>query len=163
MPDLPISLASPALPPCQLHVAHRGVQEGWCVVEVEGEVDLSTAPVLEAALVGLRVGHGVEHFLLDLSGVGHLDSSGLSVLTRFRHRMGPDGELKLAGLQAGVLNVLALTGLDRIFDIWPTARSFSDHLNDSPSPHPADPAQQGITESTSSPGRSVLRPIDAPA
>lgn len=118
MPELPTPSVPESPPPCQLHIVHREAQRGWCLVEVAGEVDLSTAPVLHAALVELLVSHGYRRFVLDLSGVGHLDSTGLGVLTAFRRRLGSDGELKLAALQPNVLNVLTLTGLDRTFEIW---------------------------------------------
>jgi anti-sigma B factor antagonist len=48
---------------------------------VEGEVDLSTAPELEAALQQALEGPAVR-LVVDLRGVGFLDSSGLSLLVR---------------------------------------------------------------------------------
>ncbi|HZE04808.1 MAG TPA: STAS domain-containing protein [Solirubrobacteraceae bacterium] len=118
MPDLPNLPVSDSSSSCQLDIAHREVQRGWCLVEVTGEVDLSTSPDLHAALIELLVRRGYRRFILDLSGVGHLDSTGLGVLTEFRQRLGSGGELKLAALQPNVLNVLTLAGLDRAFEIW---------------------------------------------
>lgn len=51
------------------------------LVHVEGEVDLATAPALEAALERALEG-SAKRLLVDLRGVQFLDSSGLSLLVR---------------------------------------------------------------------------------
>ncbi|HWE08178.1 MAG TPA: STAS domain-containing protein [Solirubrobacteraceae bacterium] len=116
MPDLAASFPPSPCPPGALRIAHREVQNGWCVVSVEGEVDLASAPELKSALVELVVG-GHRRFVLDLSRLGHLDSTGLGVLAAFRQRLGADGTLKLAGMPPNLLSVLRLSGLDRTFEI----------------------------------------------
>ena len=121
MPDVPASSAAVPVGPCPLRISHHQPQPGWCVVEVEGEVDLASAPVLKGTLLGLFASGGYRRFVLDLSRVGHLDSTGLGVLVGFRQRLGEGGAVKLAGLQPNVLNVLQLAGLDRVFEVWPTA------------------------------------------
>jgi anti-sigma B factor antagonist len=116
MPDPAASITPSPRPPGSLRIAHRR-QGGWCVVSVEGEVDLASAPGLKSALVELVVGRGYRRFVLELSGVGHLDSTGLGVLAAFRQRLGADGALKLAGIAPNLLSVLRLSGLDRAFEI----------------------------------------------
>jgi anti-sigma B factor antagonist len=120
LPNLPATPASSPLPSSGLRVAHHEPQPGWCVVEVDGEVDLATAPVLRAALVELLVGRGYRRFVIELSRVGHIDSTGLGVLAAFRQRLGAVGALTLAGLQPNVRNVLRRSGLERGFEIWPS-------------------------------------------
>ena len=90
------------------------------VVEVSGELDLSTGPALEQQLVTL-IDDGVTDIVLDLSGVSFIDSSGLGVLVvalkRLRFR---GGALRLAGCQPPVRTVLDITALSRIFFMYPT-------------------------------------------
>lgn len=109
--------AAPSPSSAGLRITHRDAPNGWCVVSVQGEVDLASAPALETALDELLPGQGSVRFVLDLSRVGYLDSTGLAVLHAFRRRLGSDGALKLAGLPANLLGVLRLSGLDRTFDI----------------------------------------------
>jgi anti-sigma B factor antagonist len=117
MPDLAASFPTSPCPPGSLRIAHRETQSGWCVVSVEGDVDLASAPALKSALVALLVGRSHRRFVLDLSRLGHLDSTGLGVLAAFRQRLGADGTLKLAGMPPNLLSVLRLSGLDRAFEI----------------------------------------------
>src|SRR5258705_4405800 len=54
------------------------------VVSVRGEVDIESAPILQAALGQMNPGR---HVLMDLRGVTFIDSSGLSVLASEAARM----------------------------------------------------------------------------
>jgi anti-anti-sigma factor len=49
-------------------------------LEVTGDLDLSTGPVLEEAILPYRAAG--RHVVLDLSGVPHIDSLGIAVLIR---------------------------------------------------------------------------------
>ena len=89
------------------------------MVEVDGEVDLASAPALRAALGELLGRCGYRRFVIELSRVGHLDSSGLGVLAAFQRRLGAQGALVLANVQPNILGVLRLTGVERAFEIWP--------------------------------------------
>jgi len=57
---------------------------GGLTIRVRGEIDLATAPELEACLLDVD-GEMVD---LDLSGVTFCDGSGLRVLDQARHRLG---------------------------------------------------------------------------
>ncbi len=54
-------------------------------IHVRGEIDLATAPLLDAALHGVD-GHGVE---IDLSATTFCDGAGLRVLELAHRRFGP--------------------------------------------------------------------------
>lgn len=85
------------------------------VVEVGGDLDVQTGPALREALYRLAAEQERE-VVLDLSGVGFLDSSGLGVLVGALKRLrAHDGTLRLAGCQQAVTDVLSLTGLNRVF------------------------------------------------
>lgn len=120
MPNLSAPTALSGLPSSTLKITHHEGQDGWCVVEVDGEVDLASAPGLNAALADLLAGCGYRRFVIELSRVGHLDSSGLGVLVAFRTRLGAEGSLALANMQPSLRDVLRLTGVERAFEIWPS-------------------------------------------
>jgi anti-sigma B factor antagonist len=87
----------------------------WTVIDVEGEVDVFTAPKLREAIIGL-LGDGKERLIVNLENVAFMDSTGLGVLVgglkRVKER---NGELAIAGAQGTVLRVLNVTGLNAVF------------------------------------------------
>jgi anti-anti-sigma factor len=60
------------------------------VVRVSGEIDAGTVAALDQALEAATA-DGARHVVLDLSGVGFLDSSGLRSLVQLSHRLAPHG------------------------------------------------------------------------
>lgn len=92
-------------------------QEPWTILEVEGELDLYTSPQLRDRLMALS-DEGADRIALDLSRVPFMDSSSLGVLVMGLKRLREKGgELALVGPTGSPLKVLALTGLDRVFQI----------------------------------------------
>ena len=87
----------------------------WSVLDVEGEVDVFTAPKMREAILGLLTG-GTDKLIVNLAGVGFMDSTGLGVLVgglkRVKER---NGTLALAGVQGTVMRVLSVTGLNAVF------------------------------------------------
>jgi anti-sigma B factor antagonist len=99
----------------------------WTVVTVSGEVDMATGPTLRDDLLGVlaRGGHRV---VLDLSKVTFMDSSGLGALLGGHRRARLlDGEIRLAAPSARVLEILRLTNLDRVFDLYLTVAAAAEH------------------------------------
>ena len=96
-------------------------EEGdWTVLDVVGEVDLSTAPVLRARIEEL-VQRGTQRLVVDLRGVAFMDSSGLSVLVACMKRMREaGGDLAVSCPNESILKVFTVTGLDRLFTIRPS-------------------------------------------
>lgn len=87
------------------------------VLDVSGEVDLSTANVLRSRIEEL-VGAGVRSLSVSLEEVGFLDSSGLSALVTGLKRMeAAGGRLSLICKNEQILKVFTVTGLDRVFTI----------------------------------------------
>ena len=92
-------------------------EDGIATVAVDGELDIATAPVLDATLADVERG-GTGTLLLDLHRVRFLDSTGLRSLLRARRRAETAGRrLRLANLPPAVERVLDVTGVRRIFDI----------------------------------------------
>ena len=85
---------------------------------IRGEIDIASAPELEAALEdAIRDSEGA--LLVDLSGVEFLDSSGLQVLLRVRARLGTeDRALALVCPYGRVRRVFELAGLSDVFALF---------------------------------------------
>jgi anti-sigma B factor antagonist len=103
----------------RLHVTHRDLEVGVCLVAIEGEVDLASAPALKSALVEL-VAAGTARFVLDLSGAPYMDSTGLGVLVGVQRRLPAGGVIAVAGAQPSLRDLFTLTGLDRTFKLFGT-------------------------------------------
>ena len=88
----------------------------WTVVEVRGELDLSTSDALRHALEeALKVGG--QRVAADLTEVTFMDSSSLGVLLACmkQAREEEGGDIVLVGVQGSPAKVIALTGLDSAF------------------------------------------------
>ena len=88
---------------------------GVATLTIAGELDPSTAPTLDEA-VGTALGtEGVEQVMLDLAGIGFIDSSGLSVLIR-AHERGEAATIsvKVTNPSPHCRRLLTLTKLDHL-------------------------------------------------
>lgn len=56
------------------------LEEGCSTLELAGELDMSSAPVLEQAAREIVVGGGVDELVLDLRELDFMDSSGIRAL-----------------------------------------------------------------------------------
>lgn len=91
-----------------------------CVVTVSGEVDIYTSPQLKTVLTGPDA-QGCARIILDLDGVGFIDSSGLGVLVGALRRAREAGtDLLLVSSQALFARILRITGLDAVFVLHPS-------------------------------------------
>lgn len=99
----------------------KHVADGHTVVELRGELDVSTADDLRERLLAMLGEDRASSIILDLSGLSFMDSTGISVLAaaeRRAHELG--GTFSLAATQKIVARVLRITSLDRHFPIYPT-------------------------------------------
>jgi anti-sigma B factor antagonist len=80
-------------------------------VVVAGEVDMATAPQLKERLLN----HQNTDVIVDLSGVGFLDSSGVNALMQAYLRLRDTGHtLRTTGEQDNVLRILEVLGVDAV-------------------------------------------------
>jgi len=88
--------------------------ETWAV-HVHGDVDVDTAPRLQARLDEV-LERGARVVVLHLDGVSFLDSSGLRVIAHAANRLRDrDGQLLLEGASGAVQRTLQITGMiDRL-------------------------------------------------
>jgi len=95
-------------------------KDGIEVVNVEGEIDIYTAPQLRELLIDLA-GKGSYQLVVNLEKVGFLDSTGLGVLVGGLQRVRPhDGSLDLVCTQERILKIFKITGLTKVFGIYQT-------------------------------------------
>ena len=96
-----------------LDVGYRG---GISVVKVSGDVDMYTAPILDACLQRLVVA-GKAELAVDLEDCSYFDSEGVKVLIRALRSAGEPAQLTVCGAQRAVSRVFEVSGLGRIFRI----------------------------------------------
>jgi anti-sigma B factor antagonist len=88
------------------------------VVEVEGEIDVYTAPRLRELLIDL-VNKGHFNLVVNMEKVEFLDSTGLGVLVGGLKRVrAHDGSLDLVCTQERILKIFRITGLTKVFGIY---------------------------------------------
>ena len=98
------------------HYARDGIE----VIDVQGEIDMYTAPRLRELLIDL-VSKGSYQLVVNLGKVGFLDSTGLGVLVGGLRRVrAHDGSLDLVCTQQPILKIFRLTGLTEVFGNYET-------------------------------------------
>jgi anti-sigma B factor antagonist len=102
-----------------LKLGHHA-QDGIEVIDVQGEIDMYTAPRLRELLIDL-VSKGSYQLVVNLDKVGFLDSTGLGVLVGGLKRVrAHDGSLDLVCTQQRILKIFRITGLTEVFGIYET-------------------------------------------
>ena len=92
---------------------------GLLVVTMPLVLDAANAPRIGEAL-GSALTPGVTTVVADLTRTTFCDPAAARMLARAqRHAIGVDAELRLAGPCASVLDLLELTGLDRMLPVYP--------------------------------------------
>lgn len=105
-------------------------RESVPVVKVSGDLDLMSAPtfreVLEDAVSRARKEEARGVVVVDLGGVGFMDSCGINELVGATRRfVSGGGEVRLAVKSSPVVRTLSVTGLDRLFAVYPDVGSAS--------------------------------------
>ncbi|MDX2680630.1 STAS domain-containing protein [Streptomyces sp. NY05-11A] len=107
------------------------VVNGWSVVEVDGEVDTHTAPMIREGVIKL-LDEGHRHFVLDLSFVPFMDSMGLGVIVAITKRIREhEGSLRIASVSGRILRLFDLSGMRESYEIYP---STTEATQSTPSP-----------------------------
>lgn len=82
---------------------------GWSVVEIDGEVDAHTAPMIREVVINL-LAEGHHHFVLDLNFVTFMDSMGLGVIVAITKRIREhEGSLRIASASGRILRIFDLS------------------------------------------------------
>jgi anti-sigma B factor antagonist len=90
------------------------------VISLAGEVDLYTAPEFKAQLLDV-ISKGGKQVIVDFTDTTFIDSTTLGVLVGGVKRLRTnDGELSLVCSDRNITKIFEITGLDRVFTIYPT-------------------------------------------
>jgi anti-sigma B factor antagonist len=96
------------------------LDEGKYVISLAGEVDLYTAPEFKQQLLD-AIGRGARYVVVDFSDTTFIDSTTLGVLVGGVKRLrSSDGQLALVCSDRNITKIFEITGLDRVFTIYPT-------------------------------------------
>ncbi|MER6983247.1 STAS domain-containing protein [Streptomyces carpinensis] len=86
-------------------------REDVALLKVEGYLDVDTATELQAHLAN-QLHHGRRHFLLDLTGVPFMDSSGMNIILRvYQEVRDRPGSVHIIAPAPAVRRILDLTGV----------------------------------------------------
>jgi anti-sigma B factor antagonist len=87
------------------------------VIDVEGQLIVGNRQELKQKVLE-ELESGARKFLIDFSGTGYIDSSGLGVLVSLSKKIREQGgELRLANLNDDLRTLFELTKLDTLFHI----------------------------------------------
>jgi anti-sigma B factor antagonist len=110
------------------------IDEETCVIALSGEVDLYTAPEFKAQLLDV-IGKGGKQVIVDFTDTTFIDSTTLGVLVGGVKRLRTnDGELSLVCNDRNITKIFEITGLDRVFTIYPTRAEALEQIGASGSP-----------------------------
>ena len=90
------------------------------VISLVGEVDLYTAPEFKQQLLEV-IGQDAKEVVVDFTDTTFIDSTTLGVLVGGVKRLRPEGgQLSLICGDRNIVKIFEITGLDRVFTIYPT-------------------------------------------
>ncbi len=94
----------------------RKTKEGAALtLELEGRLDTTTAPELEAELSGSL--DGVTELTLDMEKLAYLSSAGLRVILGAQKRMNKQGKMTVRHVNETIMEVFEVTGFVDILNI----------------------------------------------
>ncbi len=96
-----------------LTITTNTTDDGRVLIAVEGEIDVSCASELRAA-IDAALAEGAPEVEVDLSQVPYIDSTGIGVLVGGAHRALDQGShMGVVGAQRNVSRIFGLLGIDR--------------------------------------------------
>jgi len=104
------------------------------VISLAGEVDLYTAPEFKQQLLDV-IGRGARHVVVDFSDTTFIDSTTLGVLVGGVKRLRTnEGQLSLVCSDRNITKIFEITGLDRVFTIYPSRDEALEQIQSSSRP-----------------------------
>jgi anti-sigma B factor antagonist len=102
-----------------MQLVHEKTGKVVVVKPLEKRLDASIAVDFKKQ-IGALINEGQELFILDLSQVDFVDSSGLGAIVASLKMLGGKGDFLIAGAGEKVMNLFKLTRMDRVFEVFPT-------------------------------------------
>ena len=112
--------------------------DGITILRVDGAINDDNAGELTDEL-GLRIDEGLTSLIVDCTNLTSISSMGLSTLLLVHNRMRRrGGHVKIANLKGQTLEVMKLTRLDEVLDVYPSIAVAQASFTGQPGP-PAGP------------------------
>jgi anti-sigma B factor antagonist len=89
------------------------------ILDLDGKVTIGEGSVALRTTIRRLIGEGKKNILLNLGGVGYVDSSGIGELvSSFTSVQKEGGKLKMLNLTQKIQDLLAITKLLTVFDVF---------------------------------------------
>src|SRR5437016_4908603 len=110
------------------------LSDSAAVISLAGEVDLYTAPEFKQQLLDV-IGQGAKSVVVDFTDTTFIDSTTLGVLVGGVKRLRTNGgQLTLVCSDRNITKIFEITGLDRVFTIYPTRSEALEQISSSSRP-----------------------------
>ena len=96
-------------------VINKNVEGKNMTIALDGRLDTTTAPQLEAELKDSI--DGIEKLVFDFENLGHLSSAGLRVLLSAQKTMNKQGEMVITKVNETIMEIFEVTGFVDILTI----------------------------------------------
>ena len=93
----------------------KSTENNALTIALEGRLDTTTAPELEAELKAALPGVG--SLTIDMSKLEYISSAGLRVLLSAQKTMNKQGEMKITGVNDVIMEIFEVTGFSDILNI----------------------------------------------
>ncbi|HLH40829.1 MAG TPA: STAS domain-containing protein [Bryobacteraceae bacterium] len=113
-----------------LAVEQQNVSGSTSVITLRGKLMLGQESAQLESLVPELLKNGRKNLIFDLSGVTHIDSTGIGRFIDTYSRLMPvGGQMRLAGATGAVRDSFRVTRLDTVFHFYPTVEAACEGLN----------------------------------
>jgi anti-anti-sigma factor len=113
-----------------LGVDRQDVEGSISVITLRGKLMLGEEAAQLETLVPQLLKSGRKYLVFDLSGVTHIDSTGIGrFIDTYGRLTQAGGEMRLAGAAGAVRDSFRVTRLDTVFKFYPTVAAACEGLN----------------------------------
>ena len=103
----------------QMQISHRETDKGVVVISITGRVMLGTESQKIEATLNELIAKGRRKFVFDLSGVKHIDSTGIGrFISGLNKVMQAGGKMRMAGAHGVVREGFRVTRLDTVIEFF---------------------------------------------
>ncbi len=112
-----------------LQIEHRELKPGVMLITLTGRIMLGAESAQIETLIQELLKQGRRHFVIDLSGVTHIDSTGIGrFISSLNMTLPEGGSLRMAAASGQVRDSFRITRLDTIFKFYPDVESAAQDL-----------------------------------
>jgi anti-sigma B factor antagonist len=100
-------------------ILNTRIVDGHIIVEASGRIEYGPSCLQLRELTKRLATDGTRYFVLDMAGISYMDSAGLGLLLSIYATIrNQGGDLKLLNVSARVQELLKITNLTRVFEIF---------------------------------------------